>query len=120
MIPTLLLSGSYLTMKMAHGLGQGPLVLPPLSQGGVRVQSLIGELGFCKPQAAAKKKKKQNQTEVPLRQGALRPAGDERCQCARPTWVSCTPTQRPAVHDPTSSGSHPPARWKLGAAMCQL
>ena len=31
MIPTLLLSGSYLTMKMAHGLGQGPLVLPPLS-----------------------------------------------------------------------------------------
>ena len=31
MIPTVLLSGSCLTMKMAHGLGWGPLVLPPLS-----------------------------------------------------------------------------------------
>ena len=31
MIPTFLLSGSYLTMKMAHGIGWGPLVLPPLS-----------------------------------------------------------------------------------------
>ena len=31
MILTFLLSGSYLTMKMAHGLGWGPLVLPPLS-----------------------------------------------------------------------------------------
>ena len=30
MILTFLLSGSYLTMKMAHGLGWGPLVLPPL------------------------------------------------------------------------------------------
>ena len=28
---TFLLSGSYLTMKMAHGCGWGPLVLPPLS-----------------------------------------------------------------------------------------
>ena len=28
---TFLLSGSYLTMKIAHGLGWGPLVLPPLS-----------------------------------------------------------------------------------------
>ena len=31
MILTFLLSGSCLTMKMAHGLGWGPLVLPPLS-----------------------------------------------------------------------------------------
>ena len=31
MILSFLLSGSYLTMKMAHGLGWGPLVLPPLS-----------------------------------------------------------------------------------------
>ena len=31
MILTFPLSGSYLTMKMAHGLGWGPLVLPPLS-----------------------------------------------------------------------------------------
>ena len=31
MILTFLLSGSYLTMKMARGLGWGPLVLPPLS-----------------------------------------------------------------------------------------
>ena len=28
---TFLLSGSYLTMKIAHGLGWGPLFLPPLS-----------------------------------------------------------------------------------------
>ena len=32
MILTFLLSGSCLTMKMAHGLGWGPLVLPPLSE----------------------------------------------------------------------------------------
>ena len=31
MILTFLLSGSYLTVKMAHGLGWSPLVLPPLS-----------------------------------------------------------------------------------------
>ena len=31
MILSFLLSGSYLTMKMAHRLGWGPLVLPPLS-----------------------------------------------------------------------------------------
>ena len=31
MILTFLLSGSYMTMKMAHGLRWGPLVLPPLS-----------------------------------------------------------------------------------------
>ena len=31
MILAFLLSGSYLTMKMARGLGWGPLVLPPLS-----------------------------------------------------------------------------------------
>ena len=31
MILTFLLSGSYVTMKMAHGLRWGPLVLPPLS-----------------------------------------------------------------------------------------
>ena len=31
MILTFLLSGSYLTMKMARGLGWGPLVLPALS-----------------------------------------------------------------------------------------
>ena len=31
MILTVLLSGSYLTMKMAHGLWWGHLVLPPLS-----------------------------------------------------------------------------------------
>ena len=31
MILSFLLSGSYLTMKMAHGLGWGPRVLPPLS-----------------------------------------------------------------------------------------
>ena len=32
MILTFLLSCSCLTMKMAHGLGWGPLVLPPLSE----------------------------------------------------------------------------------------
>ena len=31
MILTFLLSGSYMTMKMVHGLRWGPLVLPPLS-----------------------------------------------------------------------------------------
>ena len=31
MILTFLLSGSYLTMKMARGLGWGALALPPLS-----------------------------------------------------------------------------------------
>ena len=31
MILTFLQSGSCLTMKVAHGLGWGPLVLPPLS-----------------------------------------------------------------------------------------
>ena len=56
MIPTFLLSGSYLTMKMAHGLGWGPLVLPPLSgetcvgyvtvlQGGKEGGGGVGEMG---------------------------------------------------------------------------
>ena len=58
MILTFLLSGSYLTMKMAHGLGWGPLVLPPLSgetcvgyvtmtvwQGGRKGGGGVGEMG---------------------------------------------------------------------------
>ena len=45
---------------------------------------------------------------MPLRQGSLRLAGEERHLCAGPTWVSCVPAQRPAVYDPTPSGSHSP------------
>ena len=43
MILTFLLSGSYLTMKMAHGLGWGPLVLPSLR--GMRGRRGEGESG---------------------------------------------------------------------------
>ena len=56
MILTFLLSGSYLTMKMAHGLGWGPLVLPPLLgethagyltwQGGKEGGGRVGEMGY--------------------------------------------------------------------------
>ena len=42
MILTFLLSGSYLTMKMAHRLRWGPLVLPPLSG-----ETCVGYMTMC-------------------------------------------------------------------------